>query len=165
MQFTPIQKLDRLLITQEAVINGHQVYRASDAHYVVDGVHVRKGHESDTRFLNRLRFAVTDDPQYSEQETERSKRARAAAKERKARQKHACVDCGEDCFKPYPRCRKCAYEHRRQYPYEACKVCGRERAPYRAGGRGSREMLNAAGVCPDCREEYARRITAGDMEP
>lgn len=156
MQFTPIQKLDRLLITQEAVINGHQVYRVSDAHYVVDGVHVRKGHESDARFLNRLRFAVTGDPQYSEQETERTRKMRDAAKERKQKNKHACVDCGADCFKPYPRCRKCAWAHRRQYPYEACKVCGEHRAPYRAGGRGSRVTLNAAGVCTECAKHGAK---------
>ncbi len=164
MQFTAEQKLDRLHITDTATINGHQVYRVSTVHYVVDGVIVRRGHESDARFRNRLLFAVTDDPKYDDVD-EGTKKKREAAKERKQKQKHACIDCGQDCFKPYPRCRKCAYEHRRQYPYEPCKVCGRERAPYRAGGRGSREMLNAAGVCPDCREEYARRITAGEMEP
>ncbi len=155
MQFTPIQKLDRLLITQEAVINGHCVYRASDAHYVVDGVIVRRGHESDARFRNRLLFAVTDDPKYDDVD-EGTKKKREAAKERKAKQKHACVDCGEDCFKPYPRCRKCAYEHRRLYPHEACKVCGEAYAPYAAGGRGSRVTLNAAGVCTECAKQGAK---------
>lgn len=169
MQLNPEQLLERMAVGDRRIIGDKFVWRVQANVYRVNGEDVkRRSNEPEDKVFRRVLFVITGDPAY--QETPHVRGAKyeahlAAVKASQQAAKHPCADCGKPVNKKAKRCWGCANEAKRQYPRAECRICKQERPPYRNDGRGSRKMLDTHGVCPDCRDEYARRITAGEMEP
>lgn len=168
---TTKEALARLAVGDKAILNNKFVFRENVTRYIVNGVKIkRQGNEPIARVQGRVLFAITGDPADVPVEIKRNNEYfRIKMREWCARNMSTCVDCGGTCSPRAQRCRECnrriLSELHTVYPRAACRVCGEQYPVYRNRGRGSRNMLNAAGVCRDCRAEYVRRITSGEMEP
>lgn len=162
----------RLAVGDKAILNDKFVFREERMCYVVNGEKIgrRGGRETLERVQSRVLYAITGDASYIPVRTVPSNEYfRLKMREWCARHASTCVDCGGRCSPRATRCRECnrriLSELHTKHPRAACRICGKNCPVYRNRGRGSRNMLNAVGVCRDCREEYVRRITSGEMEP
>lgn len=156
MELSTEQKLERLLITDVRMLEGKRVERVEQSVYLVDGVRIaRRGNELLDRFMVRMVAAICN---------QTPPQSILAVTEQDDRKAGVCIDCGAVIYKQYTRCRACANKRQRTRERVPCRICGVEKVKYSAQGGGP-HMLNASGVCQNCRDEYRRRIVVGEMTP